>query len=296
MRSIKFKVVQRSAVMSPPRISVVAPKRERIPLALIDRMDECRSLDEENVGRLQTSIANYGLMQLAVVIANGARFLLCIGNHRCEALRRNGETEADCLVLPEGTSPEEALVRSLHENNVRHQESLPDTMRRVTALKEFHGCKSFAEAAALAGISESDVSKMGTVMKAFSPRCLSLVHDHGLGTGVTYAIARHAKDEEEQFLWLSEHVRGERTCAAITKQSKQRDAAIKAATKAAKKPRASTAAPATTLRGARDGIKLRLDVHDSAGIDRLAAVLTQWANQVVEHCRANKPLANLSLS
>lgn len=41
----------------------MSPQRQRIPLALLDPMDSSHSLDEESIGRLQLSIAAWGLMQ-----------------------------------------------------------------------------------------------------------------------------------------------------------------------------------------------------------------------------------------
>lgn len=267
-----------------------APGRQRVPLALLDRMESSRSLDEENVTRLQASIAKWGLMQSPVVVANGPRFWLCIGNHRCEALHRNGEMEVECLVLPEGTPPQEALVRSLHENHVRQEECLPDLMKRLTALMDYHGCKSFAEGAKLAGISESKMSKIRFAVDRLSPQALSVIHDYKVGWSIAYEVARRASHPGEQASWLKAHVRGELPRDAMVEQSKQRTLAAKRAKRTPAQPRP------VPIRGRRTvgGVGIQLAISPDTEGNAVADVLTALATQLVEHWKAGRPLSEFA--
>jgi hypothetical protein len=270
------------------------PQRRRILLNLIDRVQPSRSLNEENVVRLQESIKTWGLMQAVVVIMAGLRYLLCIGNHRCEALLRSGATEVDALVLPEGTTPDEALIRSLHENNVRHDESLPDIMKRVTALKNYHGCQSFAEAADLAGISESQLSKIRFAMETFTPEGLSLIHEHQIGSSVAYEIAKRANGVEEQLEWLAAHARGEMSRDGIVAQSKRKAAAKRTAAKVAKKPMPPRPR-AVKLNGRFNEASVTLVVAAPTDSDASDA-LTMMAKQIIEHFEGQRPLSELSFA
>lgn len=278
------------------RANQVSPQRQRIPLALLDPMDSSRSLDEESIGRLQTSIVAWGLMQPPVVIISGSRFILCVGNHRCEALRRNGETEVECLVLPENTPPKEALIRSLHENHVRHDEVLVDILKRVTALKEFHGCKSFAEAAALAGLKESKVSKIRFAVDNLSPQAKAVVHEQKIGWSVAYEVAKRADGADEQVEWLASHARGEMNRSAIIEQTKQKAVAAKSAKKAANKP-VSLAKP-QVVRGKRkrDMVKVGLDYPASVDGSTVSNVLRELAHDLDEHFKLNRTWSSFSFT
>jgi ParB-like chromosome segregation protein Spo0J len=272
------------------------PKRQHVPLELLDRMDTSRSLDEETIARLQASIRDWGLMQPLVVIVRGQRYLLCIGNHRCEAMLLLGEKEADCLILPEGTTREEALIRSLHENHVRHDESLPDIMNRLTALKEFHGCKSFAECAKLAGISESKVSRIRFAIKNLSPQALSVVQTHKVGWGIAYEVAKRAESPEEQAEWLTSHARGEMNRAEIIDQSKQKAAAAKVAKRPTAQVPTVLKPRSVRLQGTLDGVSVRLTIPHSAGGDVVSTVLTTLARRIAEHCEGQQPLYQFTIS
>jgi ParB-like chromosome segregation protein Spo0J len=235
-------------------------------------------------------------MQPPVVIANGSRFLLCVGNHRCEALRRNGESEVECLVLPENTPPKEALIRSLHENHVRHDEVLVDILKRVTALKEFHGCKSFAEAATLAGLKESKVSKIRFAVDNLSPQAKAVVHEQKIGWSVAYEVAKRADGADEQVAWLASHARGEMNRSAIIEQTKQKAVTAKSAKKAAKKPVTSATPQPVRLQGKIDGVNVKLVVPATAGADAVGKVLTALSHRLAEHCRLERPLSSFSFT
>lgn len=278
------------------RVTQVSPQRQRIPLALLDPMDSSRSLDEESIGRLQSSIAAWGLMQPPVVIISGSRFILCFGNHRCEALRRIGETEVECLVLPENTHPKEVLIRSLHENHVRHDEVLVDILKRVTALKEFHGCKSFAEAAALAGLKESKVSKIRFAVDNLSPQAKAVVHEQKIGWSVAYEVAKRAEGAEEQVEWLASHARGEMNRNAIIEQTKRKAVAAKSAKQAAKK--LATPAKPQLVRGKRkrDMVNVGLDFIASVDGETVSKVLRELANDMEKHFATHRSWSSVSFT
>lgn len=278
------------------RATQVSPQRQRISLALLDPMDSSRSLDEEHITRLQSSIAELGLMHPPVVIANGSRFLLCTGNHCCEALHRNGEKDVECLVLPENTPPKEALIRSMHENHVRHDESLPDIVKRVTTLKELDGCKSFAEAAALAGLKESKVSKIRLAVDKLSPQAKAIVHEHKIGWSIAYEVAKRAKDADEQVEWLASHARGEMNRSAIIDQTKQKAVAAKSAKQAAKKPAASATPQAVRGKRKRDMVKVGLDFFDSVDGETVSNVLRDLANDMEKHFTTHRSWSSFSFT
>jgi ParB-like chromosome segregation protein Spo0J len=275
----------------------VTAERRLISLALIDPMKDACSLDMDYIARLQSSIAAVGLIQPIVVVRDGDRFRSVAGAHRTEAKKRNGDVKIDALVLPAGTPPEVALQCSLHENHVRHDESLPDTVKRVTALMNVHGLKSFAEGAKLAGLSKANLSKMQLVMAKFSPRCLSLVHDHRLGAGICYEIAQHAESEEEQYLWLRAHVKGDLTRAAIVGESKKREAVAKAARKSAQEETtARKKIPPVKLQGVVDGVKVRLVIPPYANAAVVGGALATLATRFQSHLESQQPLSSFSIN
>ncbi len=278
------------------RVTQVSPQRQRISLALLDPMDSSRSLDEESIGRLQSSIAAWGMMQPPVVIINGSRFILCVGNHRCEALRRNGETEVECLVLPENTHPKEALIRSLHENHVRHDEVLVDIVKRVTALKEFHGCKSFAEAAALAGLKESKVSKIRFAVDNLSPQAKAVVQEQKIGWSVAYEVAKRAEGAEEQVEWLASHARGEMNRSEIIEQTKQKAVAAKSAKQAAKKLGTPTKPQLVRGKRKRDMVNVGLDFIASVEGETVSKVLRELANDMEKHFATHRSWSSVSFT
>lgn len=195
--------------------AAAAPQEgRRISVDLIDLMDNRRPLDEENLQRLEPSIEQHGLLQPVVVVAVGSRYLLCIGNHRHEVVKRLGHTEIDALVWPEGTAREQMLTLSLHENHLRKAESLEDTLQRVQALAQYHRCK-FSEAAVHAGVSPGTLSKIRKSVDKLCPAALQVARDNKIGVAVTYEVARRAKSPDEQIAWLTEHAAGHMSREAI---------------------------------------------------------------------------------
>lgn len=263
-------------------------------LNLLDHPEDKRSFDQVILDRLGPSIAAVGLLHYPVVVPDGDRFKIVAGNHRVETLRLAGATDVSCHVLPVGTTPEQALMCSLHENHVRRNESVADTMKRVTALMTYHGCESFAEGAELAGIDQSTVSKVRQVMGTLSPRCLAIVHEKKLGVRTCYEIAKYGGNEEEQFQRLQSYRRGETPGAAIVSQAKKKRSMAKSASSG----RTRTAPPPKPPRMLvkRDGIEVKLDVLESADAEADSAVLTMLAEQLVNHYQAHRSLAGFSYS
>lgn len=261
----------------------------------LDHPEDKRCFDQVILDRLGPSIAAVGLLHYPVVVPDGDRFKIAAGNHRVQVLRLGGATHVCCHVLPVGTTPAQALMCSLHENHVRRNESVADTMKRVNALKSYHGCQSFAEAAELAGIDQSTVSKVRRVMRELSPRCLAIVHEHKLGVGICYEIAKRAVSEEEQHEWLQSHVRGEMPRDAIVQEAKKKRAATKRTSARTRTPRLPKP-PQVRVEAKRDDIDVKLVVLESADGETISAFLTTLAQQILDHYRSQQSLSTFSFS
>ncbi|TWT35176.1 putative chromosome-partitioning protein ParB [Posidoniimonas corsicana] len=257
-----------------PRPNATAPAEPRcVAVELLQPMSLSRSLDDPTIARLQESIRQHGLLQPILVIESGGGYEIVSGNHRTEACRRNGETEIDAIVLPAGTSREDALAKSLHENHVRRDETLPDVMKRVHALASYHKCR-FEEGARLAGVSRSTFSKIQTVLDKLGPRAMAMVAERKIGVSIAYEVAKRAVDHEQQVEWLAAHAAGD-----------MRRDDILAAT------RPSGATPkrlklALTI----DSVRLQLTMPADSGYDDLHQVLGKLKSRLVSHAKQRHPL------
>ncbi|RCS54863.1 hypothetical protein DTL42_07060 [Bremerella cremea] len=205
-------------IVKPENVPAATPTWRRVSLSQIDLVENRRPLDEENLRRLEPSIAENGVLQPVGLVAVGNRFLLCIGNHRHEVTKRLGHTEIDALVWPEGTPPEQMLVFSLHENHLRKDESVEDTFKRVTELARYHRC-SFTEAAVHACVTPGTLSKIRKSVGKLCPEALKVARENKIGVAITYEVARRAKTEDEQTAWLKEHAAGRMSRDAIIRMS-----------------------------------------------------------------------------
>lgn len=251
--------------------------RKRVPLALIDRPDWARQVDPAVVTRLIESIRAYGLLQPVVLTPNGDRYYCVAGTHRVEALRGANEAEAESLVLPDGTLPQDALACSLHENHVRCDESLSDAMRRVTALMQYHGCKSRAGAARLAGMSESKLSKLWFAVDKLTPQSLAYATEHRVGLSVCYEVARRVASSDDQFAFLKAHVRGEMPRDEIAPASRRR------LTSPAKTRRTTPKSNTLTISGVVNQVRIRLAFSDTLPANAVEGALTSVVNRFREH-------------
>lgn len=206
-------------IVKPKDATAAPPVGRRIAVDQIDLLTDRRPIDESNRERLVESIQLFGLLQPVGVSQVGDRYLLGFGNHRLAAVKQLGFIEIDALVWAEGTTPQQMLLFSLQENNLRKAESLEDTLQRVTALAQFHRC-NFTEAAELAGISPASFSKIRTTVDKLCPAALQVARENKIGMAVAYEVARRAKAPDEQINWLKEHAAGRMPREAIVKASR----------------------------------------------------------------------------
>jgi uncharacterized ParB-like nuclease family protein len=267
------------------------PLRRLVQLALIDRMESARQIDQQTVRRLVESISAYGLLQPLVVLTKAdGRFDCVAGNHRLEAIREACHEEAECLILPERTPIQDALACSLHENHVRADESLPDTVRRLTAYQQYSGCKSRAGAARLAGLSASKASKTYFAVDNLSPPALAFAAEHYVGVSVSYEIARRASGPDEQLRWLQAHVRGEMTRDQIVDSSRHKPTKA-----AARKPRPPQVKP-LTVAGVINNVRIRLAFPEQLPAAAVSEALALVTERFREHVSKQLPPATFSIS
>lgn len=173
----------------------------------ISRMPTARPLNEDHVRVLQDSVRQCGLNQPIVVSRHGNGFVVITGNHRLAAVSRLGIEVIDAVVLPDGMKEDELLLRSLHENHVRRDESIQATLDRVQALSQVHKC-SLSAAAKLARVTPGTLSKLQKIVKSLSPAALKVIRECKIGNAIAYDVARYAKDEQQQVEWLKAHAAG----------------------------------------------------------------------------------------
>jgi hypothetical protein len=262
--------------------------RRRVELALIDRPSWARQIDPQTVRRLAASIQAYGLLQPVILVAKRDRFDCAAGNHRTEAERSLDHTGVDALILPEGTPLQDALACSLHENHVRADESLADSVRRLTTYQQYSGCGSRAGAARLAGFSESKASKTFYAVDHLSPKSLAFAAEHQVGVSVCYEIARRASDADEQLAWLQAHVRGQLPRDKIVSTPSRRSA------KAASKPRPPRP-KRLTVSGVVNSVCIRLVFAEQTSGGAVVEALSSVIERFRQHVRNDQPPATFSI-
>lgn len=197
-----------------------APQLRRLRIDQIDLSNDRRPLDETNVQRLTVSIREHGLLQPIGVAAVGDRFQLAYGNHRLAAMRQSGALHIDAYVWPAGSSPDAMLLRSLHENQVRKDETLDDILRRVSVYQGYHHCE-FEEATRLAVPQTSQRSKIRKVVKRLSPAAMEFALANKVGLAIAYEVAFHSEDDAQQLRWLRENIAGTLTRDQIAASGKK---------------------------------------------------------------------------
>lgn len=183
---------------------------ELLRIDLLDALTGARRLDEQNVQSLATSIGKQGLFHPITVIRAGERFTIAMGNHRKAATELLGHSHIEAFVWPEDTPIETVLLRSLHENHVRRDESLHSTIDRISGFMKAKQC-TWTEAARCALVSKGTASKVKSAMKKLSSRALDVVRQKQVGVAIAYTVATKATNEQQQLQWLNAFVAGEMT-------------------------------------------------------------------------------------
>lgn len=195
-------------------------KIQRVRLDLIDSFDDARPLDEKHVGELADSIREHGMLQPVVVIQDGDRFRIPIGNHRKAAHELLGLKHIEAEVWPEGTDAKTVRIKSLHENHVRRNEGVGATLDRVDGVMKDHDC-DLSEAIRMAKIQGGTASKIKTVYERLCADAKALIQNNkNAGISVAYEVAKGASDPDTQVLWLTEHLAGRMPREAITEAAK----------------------------------------------------------------------------
>lgn len=209
---------------------------KQIPLGLIDPYGDARPLDAKHVKELAESIHDHGLLQPVVVIRNGDRFKIPMGNHRKAACELLGLCHIEAEVWPEGTDPKSVRIKSLHENHVRQNERVADTLHRVGRVMQDQECE-LSEAIRICKIQGSTASKIKTVYECLSDDAKSLIQKEKVGVSIAYAVAKGTSDPETQVKWLTAHLAGVMPREAIAdaanalKQTSSKRSSLKSQTK-----------------------------------------------------------------
>lgn len=206
-----------------------ATRRKRVLIELLDPLPDARPLDMDHVRTLAESIRDHGLLQPIAVVEHHSRYLIGIGNHRAAAHQFLGETDIEADIWPADTTREEILLRSIHENHVRVDESFETTLSRIHTLMAAHGV-GFREAAKRGKFRKSHLSKIETVLKRIKPKALACLQEHKLGVSIAYAIARGSDDEDTQIEWIKQNAAGKMNRSAIEKASKAKPCRMKTVT------------------------------------------------------------------
>lgn len=239
---------------------------QQIELTQVRKMPTARPLDDDHVETLVGSIKRSGLLQPIGVTPDGDHFLLVAGNHRFAAISRLGLKVIDAVILPGGMAENDLLLRSLHENHIRKDESVEDMLVRIQALAAFEKC-SLSNAAKQAGVSSATLSKIQKIVKSLSAPALELIHKHKIGNAIAYEVARLATSEEQQLEWLDAHSGGQMSREDIRK------AATVAKTPSAKVVRLDLAV---------GDIGVKLSIPAALGYDALLESIASLRSQILK--------------
>lgn len=253
---------------------------EQIRLDLIDSLDDARPLVANHVSDLTESIRDHGLLQPVVVIRSGERFIIPIGNHRKAACELAGMSYIEAEIWPEGTDPKSVKVKSLHENHVRHNESVTSTLGRIDGVMEDYQC-DLEEALEKCKIQGPTASKIKTVYDRLCDEARKLLGgDSKIGVSVAYEVAKGTQDPELQVRWLNEHIAGRMTRDAI-KNAAASTKTTRSVSKRTVSSKTGTVEVVITYQGS--------DTHQS-----IAAAMTQMNRQLQGQCRRETPVDLLS--
>lgn len=140
------------------------PESRNIELDLIDVSPQNvrKTNIDEDIAELAASIAKVGLLQPLVVVKNGERFELIIGQRRLRALRQLRADNKWVAQAParvyEKLDPTKKLILSLTENLERRPLPFKDAVRAVGILYKKYG-KSGPRVAAILGLSPPTIYK-----------------------------------------------------------------------------------------------------------------------------------------
>lgn len=266
-----------SPVAADPSAKLHQRHFEVIRLDLIDRMKSARPLDQENVEELAGSIKKLGLLQPPAVIPTAKRYRLAIGNHRVAAMRLLGHKSIEAEIWPEHMSDKIALVRSLHENNVRKDESLGSTLDRINGLMAEHDC-TIDEALVIARTQRPMRSKIKRVIDDLSEEAMQIVRDNKFGISIPYEVARNAPDAKTQIKWLRENAAG----------TKSRDAIIADGKRLRSGP--STQPKTVTFHETINGVTFDVTMAASTPSDSLLEAFTKLSRRVATESKRQMPL------
>lgn len=250
---------------------------EFVRLDLLDPMDRARALDRDNVHELARSIKKLGLLQPPAVIPIADRYRIGVGNHRVAAMRLLGEQTIEAEIWPEHMSDKMALVRSLHENNVRKNESLAATLERLTGLMAEHDC-DMDEAFVIARTHKPMRSKIKRVITNLSPDAMQFVCEHKFGISIPYDVARFAPDAATQMQWLRRNADKEMSRDEIIAEGKR--------LRSGASPRIETVSFHETI----NGVTFDVSMPASTESTSLLSAFSQLAKRVAQESKRQTPL------
>ncbi|MEM8671657.1 MAG: ParB N-terminal domain-containing protein [Planctomycetota bacterium] len=263
-------------IRSPENTSLnVDPKPARVRLDEIIRHPDSRKIDESRLPELTTSIREYGLVIPPALSEHEGRYICIDGNHRIVALRSLRTKEVLAMVWPEGMSREQILLLSMHANHIRQDETPDATLMRVEALARYHNCK-VGEAAGMAKISASKLSKIKRAQELLVPDALRLCRQEKVGLAIRYAVGMATSDGDKQVELLRQSVAGEITRKQIESINREEEE------------------PKLTLTFKLGDVEHRLNVPAEAGYELLMDALAELKRNIVTHAKRDTPLDLLS--
>ncbi|MCA9178413.1 MAG: ParB N-terminal domain-containing protein [Planctomycetales bacterium] len=258
--------------------SVTASKRQiyLVPVALLLPLVDARPVCAKNVRAIAESVQRLGLLQPIVVVKDGDRFRIVAGRHRAAAYELLGRVQIEAEVWREGTDPNRIRLLSLHENHVRKDETVQDTLDRLNVVMAEHSC-NLTEAAKLAKIKKGTASKIKTIVEKLAPEAIRIVNETRIGLSVAYEVARGSADAQTQIAWLKSHLAGQMS----------RDDIIEAARSLQRKGK-----PSKTLKllASFGGADFQLGLPDQSGYEQLLAALSELRSWVLGHRKRATPI------
>lgn len=168
-----------------------------------------RPVSEQQIKSMIAEIEAHGgpFQPPGVVKLKDMSYRIVWGNTRTEATWQAGFEDILVRVLPEGTTEADELKYSLIENHDRTNENFEVVLDRLSAYSQKAGI-AMKDAAKLAKISPSVVSRWQKCSDTLSPEVKALAKEKQIGLSVLYLLTK-LTDPAKQLKLLKQYIAGE---------------------------------------------------------------------------------------
>lgn len=168
-----------------------------------------RPVSEQQIQSMIAEIEAHGgpFQPPGVVKLKDMLYRIVWGNTRTEATWRAGFEDILVRVLPDGTTEADELKYSLIENHDRTNENFEVVLDRLSAYSQKAGI-AMKDAAKLAKISPSVVSRWQKCSDTLSPEVKALAKEEQVGLSVLYLLTK-VREPAEQLRLLKQYIAGE---------------------------------------------------------------------------------------